>query len=269
MTADNQLQDFVPVDQWPSVTTMLDGFGNQTLPASSAFSGRTITLCGEEDRTFELVFQDAEKLAWKTNADGASESVEATYKAIEARPDIFIIDFAYGEDRQMCNATVIYNAATGAATVAVSILQSQGDAVRATTEFTQARAAGTDASFHQRSAGLAGKRIFYRYSDVETYEHIYLTPGTFVWHCIRGGEKGLADVDRSMAFEVAEDLFIFFWTERVMVVEAVLLVDLREQRSIGRMFGWDDTTNEPLILPFNSRLSVLNTTEYPQDIQKH
>ena len=72
-----------------------------------------------------------------------------------------------------------------------------------------------------------------------------------------------------MTWDVAEDLYIFFWTEKVMTVEAVLLVDLREQRSIGRMFGWDDPAAEPVILPFNSRLSVLNTTHYPQDTHKH
>lgn len=139
---------------------------------------------------------------------------------------------------------------------------------RSTTEFIHSNTGGSNA-VHRRSSGLAGQRIFYRYSDVETYEHIYLNPGTFTWHCIRGGEAGLADTDRCMTFDVADDLYLFFWTEKVMTVEAVLLVDLREQRSIGRMFGWDDPADEPVILPFNSRLSVLNTTKYPQDHHKH
>ena len=53
-----------------------------------------------------------------------------------------------------------------------------------------------------------------------------------------------------------------------MTVEAVLLVDLKHQRSIGRMFGWDDTLATTLVLPFDSRLSVLNTTVYPEDHTK-
>ena len=44
-----------------------------------------------------------------------------------------------------------------------------------------------------------------------------------------------------------------------MCVEAVLLVDLHKQRSIGRMVGWDDPANKPVIHHLNSRLSVLNT----------
>jgi hypothetical protein len=54
-----------------------------------------------------------------------------------------------------------------------------------------------------------------------------------------------------------------------MAVEAVLLVDLREQRSIGRMFCWDHKLDEPIVIPFNSRLSVLNDTTYPHDFNKH
>jgi len=270
MTTDNSFQDYVPVDEWPSVSTMLDGFGDQTLPASPALAATSVTLRGEDGRSFTMAFRDASSLTWTIDtATDSQESVEATYKAIEARPGIFIIDFVHGTARQMRDVTVVLNRNSGAATVAVSALHEKDGAVKGTTEFIHARAEGTEAAFHQRSAGLVGKRIYYRYSDVEAYEHIYLTPGTFVWHCLRGGEKGLADVDRTLAFEVAEDLYLFFWTERVMTVESVLLVDLREQRSIGRMFGWDDTTAEPLVLPFNSRLTVLNTTEYPQDHHKH
>ncbi|MCD1145363.1 molybdenum cofactor biosynthesis F family protein [Kocuria sp. LUK] len=269
MTTDSAFQDYVPVDEWPSVSTMLDGFGDQTLPASPALAGSSLALHGEDGRVFTLAFHDATSLTWTTSAGGSDDRVEATYKAIEARPGIFIVDVTDGAGRQMRDITVVLNRNTGAATVAVSALHEQDGAVKGSTEFTHARLEGTEAAHHRRSAGLVGKRIYYRYSDVEAYEHIYLTPGTFVWHCLRGGEKGLADVDRTLAFEVAEDLYLFFWTERVMTVESVLLVDLREQRSIGRMFGWDDTTDEPLVLPFNSRLTVMNTTEYPQDHHKH
>ncbi|MFI7481193.1 MoaF C-terminal domain-containing protein [Kocuria sp. M1R5S2] len=269
MTIDNSFQDFVPVDEWPSVSTMLDGFGDQTLPASPALAGTSLTLLGEDGRSFTMAFRDDSALTWSAGTAGHEEIVQAGYKAIEARPGIFIIDFVHGEGRRMRDITVVFNQNTGVATIAVSALHEQNGAVKGSTEFTHARLEGTEAAFHQRSTGLVGKRIYYRYSDVEAYEHIYLTPGTFVWHCLRGGEKGLADVDRTLAFEVAEDLYLFFWTERVMTVESVLLVDLREQRSIGRMFGWDDTTAEPLVLPFNSRLTVLNTTAYPQDHLKH
>lgn len=43
MTADNAFQDYVPVREWPSVSTMLDGFGDQTLPASPALTGTSVS----------------------------------------------------------------------------------------------------------------------------------------------------------------------------------------------------------------------------------
>lgn len=261
------IQDYIPEDQWPPVSAMLEGFGDQTLPASPVLAGTTLRLPAEDGFSTEYVFDTDSSLTWAVVRDKDKTVGTVSYKAIEARPGIFIIDFIRGEGLDAENVTTIVDRNTGATTTGVSRFVVVDGKTRSTTEFSQVNIDGS-AMRHERSTGLVGKRIYYRYSDVETYEHIYLNPGTFTWHCIRGGEAGLADTDRCKAWEVAENLFIFFWTEKVMCVEAVLLVDLDEQRSIGRMFGWDDPANEPVILPFNSRLSVLNTTEYPQDNRK-
>lgn len=273
MTA-TDIQDFVPENEWPSVSTMLDGFGDQTLAASTALAGKALHLPGDGANPTTYTFHDAHSLTWAATNGDREQAGAARYKAIEARPGIFIIDFVTGEDHLAQNVTVILDSNTGAVTTAVSSFMGEGGRVRSTTRFSHGNTfnhgnvEGSEA-IHARSTALAGKRIYYRYSDVETYEHIYLNAGTFTWHCIRGGEAGLADTDRCMTFDVAEDLYLFFWTEKVMTVEAVLLIDLREQRSIGRMFGWDEPAAEPVILPFNSRLTVLNTTGYPQDNHKH
>jgi hypothetical protein len=266
MTA-TDIQDYVPENEWPSVATMLDGFGDQTLPASAALAGTALHVPQDGGHTTTYTFHDAQSLTW-TSAGEDRHSVAASYKAIEARPGIFIIDLIRGEDHQAENVTIIFDRNNGAVTTAVSSFIAEGDKTRCTTTFSHGNVQGS-AALHSRSSGLVGKRIYYRYSDVETYEHIYLNAGTFTWHCLRGGEAGLADTDRCLTFDVGEDLYLFFWTEKVMTVEAVLLIDLREQRSIGRMFGWDEPAAEPVILPFNSRLTVLNTTEYPQDNHKH
>lgn len=262
------IQDYIPEDQWPPVSAMVEGFGDQTLPASPALTGTALRIPTEDGAIAEYLFESESSVTWTEVRGEDSANGTADYKAIEARPDIFIIDFVHGEGLEAENITIIWDRNTGAVTSGVSRFVTVDGRTRCTTAFSQVNTEGS-AVRHERSSSLVGKRIYYRYSDVETYEHIYLNPGTFTWNCVRGGEAGLADTDRCMTWEVADDLFIFFWTEKVMCVEAVLLVDLRQQRSIGRMFGWDDPAAEPVILPFNSRLSVLNTTEYPQDFQKH
>ncbi|NQD87215.1 hypothetical protein HP499_05255 [Paenarthrobacter sp. CM16] len=285
-----ELQDYVPEEEWPPVSTMLDGFGDQTLPASPALASTKIALEAADGTAIEYSFLTASQLTW---TEGTASGT-ADYKAIEARPEIFIIDFVRGQgprggdgggrgsarggdggaqdggaqDTNAENVTIILDRSTDAVSTAVSRFVTVDGQVRGTTDFTHSNAGGQP-TVHQRTSDLVGKRIFYRYSDVESYEHIYLNQGTFTWHCVRGGEAGLADTDRCMTWAVAEDLYIFFWTEQVMTVEAVLLIDLREQRSIGRMFGWDNPSAQPVCLPFNSRLSVLNSTAYPQDTHKH
>lgn len=265
------ISEYIPEDQWPAVSVMLEGFGAQTLPPTSDLAGTTLILLGDEGSRTTYAFHSSDTLMWETSgSDGIdSSAATCTYKAIEARDGIFIVDFVTGEGQDARDITMIYDRNRGIATTGTSSFVPTRDGVRSVTRFVHSTTPETStADKHERSAGLVGKRIYYRYSDTEAYEHIYLSPGTYTWHCIRGGERGLADTDKCMAFEVAEDLYIFFWTEKVMTVEAVLLLDLREQRSIGRMFGWDAPTDKPVVLPFNSRLTVLNTTEYPTDHQK-
>lgn len=262
--------DYIPEDEWPSVAKMMDGFGEQTLPPTAKLSGTTLVLEAEDGNTVEYTFTSANELSWKSNGGIMASTGRANYKAIEARKDIFLVDFITGEGKKSRNITFVYNKATGASTSGISWFVPRAGETRSTTEFVHAKQPDSAGPIgHKRSTGLVGKRIYYRYSDVETYEHIYLSPGTFTWQCLRGGEAGLADTECCKTFSVAEDLYMFFWTEKVMAVEAVLLVDLHEERSIGRMFCWDHKLNTPVVIPFNSRLTILNETTYPDDFNKH
>lgn len=260
-------QDFVPESEWPSVSVMLDGFGKQTLASSPKLAGTTLAMADEHGNSVDYTFHDEASLSWSQGDAHKHRNGSAGYKAIEARTGIFIIDFVRGAGHACENVTIILDQNTGAVTTGISRLIEVAGEVRGTTDFSYANVSGQQTT-HARTDELVGKRIFYRYSDIETYEHIYLNLGTFTWHCLRGGEVGLADTDHCKAWKVAEDLYIFFWTEKVMTIEAVLLVDLEQEQSIGRMFGWDSTLCTELILPFNSRLSVLNTTVYPGDVSK-
>ena len=88
-----EVQDYVPEEEWPPVSTMLDGFGDQTLPASPALAGTKIALEAADGTTIEYSFRTASQLTW---TEGTASGT-ADYKAIEARPGIFIIDFVRGQ----------------------------------------------------------------------------------------------------------------------------------------------------------------------------
>jgi hypothetical protein len=255
-------QGYVPVDAWPTLTAMVESFGDRALPPTAALASRSIELRLEDGRVVDCEFLDGESLRWQVEGGGRSE-VER-YVAIEARPGIFLVDFVSGRGTAAENVTVTLDLERRRAMVAVSTLFARGDETRARTTFADATVGAASPAPYAPSAGLVGKRILYRYSERDHYEHLYLNAGTFTWHCIRGAEQGLADTERTRAWQVADDLYLFFWTEAVMPVEAVLLIDLRHMRSVGRMFGWDPKPDELVHLPFSSHATLLNETTYPE-----
>lgn len=257
-------QDFIPESEWPEVSVMLDGFGRPSLPATAQLGGTTLDVVYDDGSTLQYAFHSETELTWKATAGADAGRQRAEYyRAVEARPGILFIDFVSGEGMDSHDISMVVNLEDGRVTTADSRI---GGDQRTTTDFISGRLAGSgQIEPRMRTDALVGKRIYYRYSPTERYEHIYLNNGTFVWHCIEGGEKGLADVDESRTFELADDLFIFFWTEKVMPVESFLVIDLAQRRSIGRMFCWQESSQEVVHVPFDSRFTVLNDTTYPND----
>jgi hypothetical protein len=259
--------DFVALEDWPAVSVMIDGFGAPSLPASDALAGRTLDIVYDDGTTIRHDFSSPQQLTGTIIAgEGKGQTGTHPYRAVEVRPGIQIVDFLIGEGVATHDVTLVVNLEDGRVTAADSSIQATSRGLRTTTRFLSGRIAGTgDIEPRRRSDALVGKRIYYRYSATERYEHIYLNSGTFVWHCIDGGERGLADVDETRTFELADDLYIFHWKESVMPVESFLVIDLAQTRSIGRMFCWEAESSDVVHIPFDSRFTVLNETTYPND----
>ncbi|MCF6386715.1 molybdenum cofactor biosynthesis F family protein [Mycobacterium sp. MBM] len=257
-------QGYVPTAHWPAVTTMLDGFGEPSLPASSALEGPAIDI--EFDNGWVIAHRfDAGHVTWTISAgDGAGATGTHPYRAVEVRPGIFFVDFVKGDGVGSSDVSMIIDRTDGKVTVADSSFADRHGAIRMRTDILNGRIVGAGPIEPRGlSTELVGKRIYYRYSPTEHYEHIYLNSGTFVWHCIKGGEVGLADVDPIQVFELADGIVILHWSETVMPVESIVVIDLAHGRSIGRMFCWDGPTLAPVHLPFDSRFTILDDTSYP------
>lgn len=263
MANSHSTQDHIPTEDWPDLTQMLEGFGAPSLPTSEALVGSTLSIRAENGST-----RSCEFLSLTTLRFVDSENVldgKYAYRAVEVRPGIFFVDFVAGLGPQAHNISFVYSVESGQVTYADSYMRDKSGTIRTETDILHAAVGNKPLTPRQRSNDLVGLRIYYRYSPTEHYEHIYLSPGTFVWHCMQGGERGLADADQTKAFELDDEIVIFYWKETVMPVESFLVVDLKHKRSIGRMFCWDAPTMDIVHLPFDSEFTILNKTEYPSE----
>ncbi|MEV8273064.1 MoaF C-terminal domain-containing protein [Microbacterium sp. NPDC077184] len=259
-------QGYVPTEEWPDVTTMLDGFGDPSLPSSRQLEGAPVTVRFENGWTIRHEFTDG-RITWEiVDGDGAGATGTHPYRAVEVRPGIFFIDFVKGEGIHSSDVSMVLNVADGRVTVAESAFVDKAGQVRMKTDFLSGRVDGTgEIEPRGRTSELVGKRIYYRYSPTEHYEHVYLNAGTFVWHCVKGGEVGLACADPVQVFELAEGIVLLHWSEQVMPVESIVTIDLTNKRSVGRMFCWDGPTLDTVHIPFDSEFTILSDVPYPNE----
>lgn len=256
-------QTFIPINQWPTLAEMADGFEGNKHASSDILAGKKVAIRFENGWLIEHEFLTATTLRWKIlKGEGAGLESQDTYEAVEVRPGILFVEFLKPAFEE--SATLIWKYATGDILAAVSSFVEVDGEKRTRTDFAQALVDGQPGgSPIGKSAGLSGKRVLYRYSQDDWYEHVYFGAETMAWNCVKGAEKGLADVERCACFDVADDLYVLFWTETIMPVESVVVVDLQKMRSIGRFFCWDPEPANLVHLVFGSKATLLNETVYP------
>lgn len=259
-----ETDEYIPMDEWPDVTKMIEGFGEPSLEDSSALIGQEILVSFDNKSSLLLNFTEKNSVRVKAGNIVVDDG-EHTYRAIEVRDDIFLVDILCANGTHTHNLSFVYGKADGQVTLADSFMFDKEGVIRTNTNFLHGAVSGLDIKPRERSVALVGNRIYYRYSPTEHYEHIYLSPSTFVWHCVRGGEQGIADSDETKTFFIDDDLLIFHWREKFLPVESFLVIDLLHKQSIGRMFCWDAPTMNYVHLPFDSQFEILNKTEYPSD----
>ncbi|MBD8215243.1 MoaF C-terminal domain-containing protein [Erwinia persicina] len=114
---------------------------------------------------------------------------------------------------------------------------------------------------HTFSDELTGMRNQYRYSPNECYEHLYLNADCYAWHCLQGGEQGLADVDRCQTVKIDDRLYLFIWQEKVVPTLGVVLIDLQAARTDGKIFGYQQDDFKRLSnFAMGAALKVINVT---------
>ena len=262
------------------VGELVKGISEGTLPAADELAGSSLTLYVEDGRVLRLAFAAGGGLSWKVEAGpGAGEGGEERALITRPRDGVYVVDYVLST-RAATSMTIVLDLPCRAATLVVGTLPTAGEAAQgafalatAGAELTLVRceilAAAADRPFavadhpHVRTDELVGKRVQYVYSTTERYEHIYLNENLYTWQCLDGSEKGLADTDRCHYRRIGDELYLFVWREKVIPTLGVVMVDWREKRSNGKLFGYEASDFGALSnTPIASLATLLNVTTY-------
>ncbi|MFP6851056.1 MAG: molybdenum cofactor biosynthesis F family protein [Pseudomonas sp.] len=267
---------------WITVGALAEGFAPEAfiLPNLADLAGKDFNLYFANGWEIAHHFE-AEQISWDA-ADGHS-SGSAAYRATSVRPGIYLVDFVKNEHGQDWSITLVLDTLTASFTAVIGRLPKEAD----TQEGLYNRAlagkqlTGVEVEFfhgsldkpwqegacpHALTHELVGLRNLYRYSPTEVYEHIYLNENFYSWQCIKGVEAGLCDTDRCHYYKIADELYLFVWREKIVPTLGLVMIDMANHRSDGKIFGYaGDSFDELSNFPVASYCSVLNRTEYPNE----
>lgn len=267
---------------WIPVGALAEGFAPEAniLDATSDLVGRTFSLHFGNGWVIEHRFKSHGDLEWQIQA-GPDAGAYATdrYLATTLRDGIYFVDFIKSGERAM-SVSLVLDLTKGIFTAVIGQLPTEAEASRPLrdrvakndelTPVTVQFAHGTidrpfDASgpSHGVTDELIGKRVFYKYSATEEYEHIYLNPCLYAWHCIIGVEKGLGDSDACHYHKVDDQLYLFVWREKIVPTLGVIMIDLRRGKTTGKIMGYEGADFGVLSnFQVGAVARVLNQTSY-------
>lgn len=236
-------------DNYISVGALAAGFAPESylLPQQDVPGGETWRLFCQDGRQFICQFLSGHLLQWQGGPP-------VSYRMSSLRAGTALIDFADPErknstislvcDRELDCFTAVWGSLPDAALAEASLtgrLQAGLPLTAVDVSVCFGRLShpcnGNDL-LHHETHELVGYRNQYRYSPHECYEHIYLNAQHYVWHCLRGSEQGLADVDTCRYIRVAEQLYLFIWQEKIVPTLGVILIDMQAMRTDGKILGY-------------------------------
>lgn len=240
---------------WVSVGALGEAFspGSHGLEPVAELAGRRLTVHFEDgDEECYRFLDDRHLLRQRPDAGGEMPAEE--YRATSLRPGIYFIDFLEA-GRRASSRSLVLDLGQGVVTAVTGTLPTRQEAMEpllariargeplsgvsaAFSRGTIDRPCAPDAPLHPETTELVGRRVRYVYSSTESYEHLYLNPGFYTWHCLTGVEKGLCDTDRCHTYRIAEALYLFVWREKIVPTLGVVMIDLEKMKTTGKIFGY-------------------------------
>ncbi|NIB43650.1 molybdenum cofactor biosynthesis protein F [Pseudomaricurvus alkylphenolicus] len=270
--------------EWIQVGELVDGFGGNELQPTSELSGRSLDLHfdnhldNDSDKGWIIQhrFLSPDTLEWEViNGEGQGQTSIDEYRATSLRPGIVLVDFIKNSERATSVSLVldlnrgIFTAIIGtlpteeATNLAVYSRVLKGQSLTPVDTVFMHGSIDTPVSdstpVHQQTTDLVGKSVLYDYGEEDSYEHHYLNPNLYTWHCVKGAESGLADTDKCHYYKVDEELYLFVWREKVIPTLGVIMVDFNKRKTTGKLFGYKSYDFGELSNgPVGAHLTLLN-----------
>lgn len=253
---------------WIEVGALATAFERDSfaLPTTDHLVGRELTLHFEDLAPLSYRFLSGGRVRY-----GQGSLTLAAARITSIRPDIFLID--HPGEPPAHGISLVLDLNGNRVWSVTGRLPSQAEALRPMRERFEAglplsavsavvRCGNLGGEFSDtpicRSDDLIGLHNRYVYSPHEVYDHIYLNHDCYLWHCIRGAEAGLADVDRCETYRIADGLYLFFWCEKIVPTLGLVLIDLDQRRTDGRIMGYrDGRFAEVASFPMGARITPM------------
>ena len=242
--------------EWVQVGELSDSFqhASNAPEASADLVGKNINLHMANGWVIRHSFLAVDVMEWEIlDGPGKGQSQKESCRVTSLRDDIYLVDFSKGEEGAT-RGTLVFNFATGLCVCALSKLMEREECdvstyARACQNQPLPNASSnifvcginrdvTDADTVPYTDELIGKRVHYRYSPAEKYEHYYLNSNFYVWHCLEGVEQGLCDTDQCYYIKIDDELYLFFWHEKIIPTVGTVMIDLKGKATTGKLFGY-------------------------------
>lgn len=218
---------------WPQIGAIVVNHDGGTPPAVDHLNGRSFVFDGDA-----LAFVD-NRLHWGDR--------DVAVRVFEARPGIYFVDADCGQNPSELALVLDLN---DHRMLAVDVLCPAPDVPDSVMErlATRGSQSAVHVTYHHGgtpfppSAALVGKQFRYRYSDTHLYDHLYLSEKYYAWFCREGPDAGLGDFEECDYFQIAPDLILLCWREKLLPCVGITLEDHHAMRTIGKIAGADSYT---------------------------
>lgn len=232
---------------------------------SAELAGRKleIELVDGQAHSFDLI--DENELRW--SGRGSAATVEQ-YEAQKVAEGLFLIAFRHAADSEVSTSMIVDWPSGEVVFIRNVVGPKVGNLPAVEQVVTLGRIAGQplNGGKFSHTSDLFGRRAMWVYSEDDVYEHIYLNASWYAWHCLKGEEYPLADVDPCQVFKLRDDIYLLTFSEKVMVMAAGMVLDFGKLRSYCAALGRDPVTGQLTHFTFGAFGKILSQTDYPQPL---